>query len=84
MNRKKRIEQILSNNMPKFSIIVKDVSNLHKGHGKFDGNKETHLEITLKTNNQNYSRLDLHREINNYLKKEFDTGLHALQINISK
>ena len=84
MNRKKRIEQILKKNMPKSSIIVEDLSNLHKGHGQFDGTQETHFKITLSIKNKNYSKLFLHRKINKCLKKEFDSGLHALEINMSK
>ena len=83
MNRMQRIKNLLSNKFSKFSIEVRDNSHLHRGHNSFDGKNETHIQVLLSINpNQKINRLSVHREINNILKNEFDTGLHSLEINI--
>ena len=83
MNRKKKIESILKKNFFGWKSEVNDISILHKGHYKFNGNNETHFSIILNMNNQNKeSKLTIHRKINELLKDEFNLGLHALEIKI--
>ena len=83
MKRKKRIEAILSENFFCWKTEVNDISILHKGHNNFDGSQETHFRIILNFNNQNKeSKLKIHRKINELLKNEFNSGLHALEIKI--
>ena len=83
MKRKKRIEAILSKNFFCWKAEVNDISILHKGHNNFDGSQETHFSIILNFNNQNKeSKLKIHRKINELLKDEFNSGLHALEIKI--
>ena len=83
MNRKKKIESILKKNFIGWKTIVKDISILHKGHNNFDGSEETHFSIILNSNSQNKeSKLKIHRKINELLKDEFNSGLHALEIKI--
>ena len=83
MKRKKRIELILSKKFSGWKFEVNDISILHKGHNNFDGNQETHFSIVLNFNNQNKeSKLKIHRKINELLKDEFNSGLHALEIKI--
>jgi len=83
MKRKKRIEAILSENFFCWKAEVNDISILHKGHNNFDGSQETHFSIILNFNNQNKeSKLKIHRKINELLKDEFNSGLHALEIKI--
>ena len=83
MNRKKRIINILKNNIKDFSISIIDKSYLHKGHNNFDGGNETHLTLILEPKNKNkYNRLKIHKTINDLLKSEFLNGLHALEIQI--
>ena len=83
MNRKKRIANILSIYFSNSSIEVIDNSIEHSGHNNFDGTQETHFKIYLK-NKILYPlpRLETHRKIYKLLNKEFDTGLHALEIKI--
>ena len=84
MNRTKRIKAILDNFFSDFVINIVDNSYLHKGHNSFSGEGETHLLVILKRKTQSkLNRLDIHRNINSLLKKEFDMGLHSLQIKIS-
>ena len=83
MNRKKRIEKIISDNFKKWIIVAKDISEQHKNHGHFTGNDETHFSIILYLNKKNnFKSLDIHRKINYLLKDEFSSGLHALEIKI--
>jgi len=83
MNRTKKIKNILEKTFTDFDIIVKDDSESHKGHNDFNGSGETHIIIELKKKSLlNFTRLDLHRKINSLLSKEFNKGLHALQIKI--
>lgn len=83
MKRKKRIELILLKKLSGWKFEVKDNSTLHIGHNNFDGNKETHFSIILNSNNKNNeSKLIIHRKINELLKDEFSSGLHALEIKI--
>ena len=83
MKRMQRIKNLLSNKFSNLSIEVRDNSHLHVGHNNFDGENETHIQILLSNNsNQKIRRIDLHRQINDILKNEFDTGMHSLEITI--
>jgi len=83
MNRTKRIKNILEKYFNDHNIIVQDNSYLHQGHNNFDGNNETHILVQLKKNSKlELSRLEIHRKINFLLIKEFDSGLHSLEIKI--
>ena len=84
MNRKQRIESILLPALKEWVITVTDNSHKHNGHSNFDGTQESHFQINLKSqSNKLINRIDIHRKINSFLKKEFLLGLHALEINIS-
>ena len=83
MNRSKKIENILLEHLTNFHIKIIDSSYLHKGHNNFNGNGETHITIQLKNNdNLKINRLEIHKKINFLLKKEFELGLHSLEIKI--
>ena len=83
MNRTKRIKTILVKQFSNFNINIVDNSNLHKGHNNFDGNNETHILVHLKKNSKlELNRLEIHRKINSLLIKEFEGGLHSLEIKI--
>ena len=83
MNRKQRINKLLSEKLTDFNIKIKDNSYLHVGHNNFDGSQETHLFIELNTLSKNkINRLSIHRKINDLLKNEFLNGLHSLEIKI--
>ena len=84
MNRKQRIDKILSNKFDNFLLEIVDNSNLHKGHNNFTGNNETHIKIILtKKNKIPTNRMNIHRIINNLLAEEFKSGLHSLEIKIN-
>ena len=84
MNRKQRIDKILSNKFDNFLLEIVDNSNLHKGHNNFTGKNETHIKIILtKKNKISINRINIHRIINNLLEEEFKSGLHSLEIKIN-
>ena len=84
MNRKQRIDKILSNKFNDFILEIIDNSNLHKGHNNFTGTDETHIKIILtKKSKIPTNRLNIHRIINNLLSEEFKSGLHSLEIKIN-
>ena len=84
MNRKQRINKILSKKFDSFSLEIIDNSNLHKGHNGFSGSNETHIKIILtKKNKTLFNRLKIHRFINSLLEDEFKRGLHSLEIKIN-
>ena len=83
MQRKKRIESILEEYFSEYIYKVDDTSSNHRGHNNFSGNDETHFKITLNPKKKiEENRLLIHRKINHLLKKEFNAGLHALEIKI--
>ena len=84
MNRKQRINKILSKKFNNFLLEIIDNSNFHKGHNNFTGNSETHIKIILtKKNKLPINRLNIHRIINTLLEEEFKSGLHSLEIKIN-
>jgi len=84
MNRKQRIDKILSKKFNNFLLEIIDNSNLHKGHNDISGNDETHIKIILtKKDNISFNRLNIHRVINSLLDAEFKNGLHSLEIKIN-
>ena len=83
MKRKKRIYEILEKKLVNFDINIEDNSFKHKGHNNFDGTQETHILLILKNKTKKkINKLEIHRLINNFLKDEFKTGLHSLEIKI--
>ena len=84
MNRKQRINKILSYKFNNFVLEIIDNSNLHKGHNNFTGSGETHIKIIMKNkDNSSFNRLNIHRTINSLLEEEFRRGLHSLEIKIN-
>ena len=84
MKRTKKIQDILEKYISNFDIKIDDNSHLHKGHNNFNGKGETHITINLKTNSKSkINRLEVHRKINSLLKREFELGLHSLEIKIN-
>ena len=84
MNRKKRIETILSRNFINWKFTVIDNSAQHSGHNNFDGAQGTHFCIVIrKPFGYNDNRVSIHRKIYKLLEYDFQNGLHALEIKIA-
>ena len=79
---KQRIEKTLQENLRPEFLEVTNNSHLHAGHLGDDGSSETHFLVTIKSKDLKGNKVSAHRKINQLLKKEFDWGLHALEIKI--
>jgi len=77
---KERIINKLQQLQPSVLQIV-DNSALHSGH--FNSAIETHFKVTISSEKlRKLTRIQAHRIINNLLKDEFISGLHALEIKL--
>lgn len=83
MSRKSSIEKKLSVLSPHMLNVINE-SAKHAGHsGNPDGGDDTHFTIIISADElDSLSKVGQHRIINNLLKDEFDTGLHALSIKV--
>ena len=82
-SRKKRIESILKKNFSPTTLLVRDDSKKHEGHSQVSRNaKETHFFIKMVINNCTMNKVNLHRKVYNLLDNEFNTGLHALELEL--
>lgn len=84
MTRQRRIEARLKSLFNPAFLEVRDDSHHHAGHGGARPEGETHYHVTIKTPvfaGQN--RVAMHRAINDAVKSEFETGLHALSVTAS-
>ena len=81
--RKKRIEAILKKNFSPSVLLVRDDSKKHEGHSQVSRNaKETHFFIKMVISDCNITKVNLHRKVYNLLDNEFNTGLHALELDL--
>tara|TARA_B100001057_G_scaffold461414_1_gene513378 strand:- start:109 stop:363 length:255 start_codon:yes stop_codon:yes gene_type:complete len=84
MNRKQRIDKILSKRFDNYFLEIIDNSSVHKGHNGFSGSNETHIKIILTKKDRTPSnRLNIHRIVNSLLEDEFKSDLHSLEIKIN-
>ena len=82
-SRKKRIETILKENFSPKVLLVRDDSKKHEGHSQVSRNsKETHFFIKMVINNCNITKVSLHRKVYSLLDNEFNSGLHALELDL--
>ncbi len=79
MSRKERIEQQLLSEFSPLFLLVEDESHNHH----VPENAQTHYKIIMATQQfADSSRVHRHRLINNLLKEEFETGMHALSMHL--
>lgn len=82
MQRNIRIKETLAILEP-YHLEIIDDSYLHASHLQDAMKGETHFTIKISANSlQGKTRLEQHNIINNLLKEEFTSGLHALVIKI--
>jgi|JI9StandDraft_1071089.scaffolds.fasta_scaffold999832_2 BolA protein len=83
--RTKRILHILSNRFNPHKIEIIDFTNEHHGHEGQDGSSETHIRLHIGAIEfEDTTLLEAHRRIQDCLKDEFFSGMHALEIHILK
>ena len=84
-NRKSRIHDILTEKFSPNALDVIDESHRHAGHAGARPEGETHFKVIISAETlRTLSRIDAHRAINDVLKSEFETGLHALTIKLDR
>ncbi len=77
------IKETLTNLLNPIILNVTDESHLHAGHrgGEVSGKGETHFSIEVVSEKfEGQPLIQRHRMINDSLKNEFETGLHALSL----
>ncbi len=89
MSRQSRIETALNERFAPERLVVINESHLHAGHhhsgsdhhDAFDGTGETHFRIRIVAEAfAGMSRINRHRAVNELLKNELDSGLHAMAV----
>jgi BolA family transcriptional regulator, general stress-responsive regulator len=81
MTAKERITRTLTEAFRPVSLQVIDESHLHKGHIGHRPEGETHYRVRIVSEAfRGKGRVDIHRQVNASLAKEFAAGLHALAI----
>ena len=78
---RQRITQTLTEAFHPAVLEVVDESHLHKGHGGWRPEGETHFRVRITSDAfRGASRVDVHRRINAALAEELKAGVHALAI----
>jgi BolA family transcriptional regulator, general stress-responsive regulator len=81
MSRRERIADVLETTFHPADMEVTDESERHHGHSGWREGGETHFRVRLVAEAfVGRSRLDRHRLVQEALKDEFASGLHALAI----
>ena len=85
MQIKAQIEKKLQMAFSPHSLEVIDESHLHHGHAGWREGGNTHFRIKISGGKfEGTNRISQHREINKTLKDEFEAGIHALAIELTK
>ncbi len=78
---RERITQTLTEAFQPSALEVVDESHLHKGHGGWRPEGETHFRVRITAEAfRGASRVDVHRRINAALAGELAAGVHALAV----
>ena len=77
-----KVKTKINNRLDPEQILLIDNSNLHAKHKSFDSNK-FHLKLIIKCAKlRNMGKIDAHKAIFSILKKEMESKIHALEIEI--
>jgi BolA protein len=83
LSRAARMEALLNAQFAPRSIVVEDQSVLHAGHAGARPGGQTHYRLTLVSEAfAGLSRVERQRLVYQALREEFDTGLHALSLDL--
>jgi BolA protein len=81
-SRAMRIRSALTAAFSPATLEIVDESHLHHGHAGSQPGGETHYSVRIRAPELGaLSRVARHRAVNDALKAEFETGLHALSID---
>jgi BolA protein len=83
LSRAARMEALLNTQFTPRSIVVEDQSAMHAGHAGAQPGGQTHYRLTLVSEAfAGLSRVERQRLVYQSLREEFDTGLHALSLDL--
>lgn len=83
-SRSQRIQELLEMAFKPSTLDITDESQLHAGHAGHNGRTESHFAIKIVSDSfKEKTLLQKHRMVNETLKNEFESGLHALRISAS-
>ncbi len=83
MNRKQRIQDILTRELSPHHLEIIDDSSKHAGHAGARPEGETHYTLVIGSAAfTGKTKVQAHQMIYGLLKPELDSGLHALAIKI--
>ena len=83
VNRKQRIYQLLSQQFQVQILSVEDESLQHKNHLPEHHGKETHYFVRISCRDlDSLGKVEQHRKVYAALQPEFESGLHALRIEV--
>ena len=84
MTRAERMEVILRKNLSPEVLEIVDESEAHKGHAGYRQEGETHYRVKLRSTKLNgFGRIACHRQVNRLLASEYESGLHALTLDVA-
>lgn len=76
-----RLERAFQENLQLQYLEIENESAKHAGH--YSGDGETHWRVLLvATEFRGLSRVQRHQRVNNLVKSEFESGLHALSLQL--
>lgn len=80
-NRAKRLEALLTDTFAPERLKIVDESASHAGHAGHSGAGESHFYVEIISSKfEGLSRVAAQRLVNEALKDEFESGLHALRM----
>jgi BolA protein len=83
LSRSQRIEKLLQQQLAPVALALIDDSGLHAGHSGAHPGGETHYRLRLVSAAfEGQSRVARQRLVYDLLREEFDTGLHALSLDL--
>ena len=83
LSRTERMQTLLTAQFAPQKILIEDQSALHHGHAGAQPGGQTHYRLTLVSQAfEGLTRVARQRLIYHALREEFETGLHALALDL--
>lgn len=83
LSRAERMEELLKKQLTPSHFALEDESSRHAGHAGARPGGETHYRARIVSDAfQGLSRVERQRLVYGALREEFDTGLHALTLDL--
>ncbi len=83
LSRAERMQTLLTAEFAPQNIVIEDQSSQHAGHAGARPGGQTHYRLTLvSTAFEGLSRVARQRLVYQALREEFETGLHALSLDL--